>query len=120
AVGIALLATALFALTPILHLSLSGTQSGLTEGSRGTAGNTWRRVGSRLVVFELATAMILLVGAALLGQSLYRLLHVDVGLQADHLATIAVAAPAAKYSTNEKQAAFQRRVVNEISTLPGV
>ena len=64
--------------------------------------------------------MILLVGAALLGQSLYRLLHVDVGLQADHLATLAVAAPAAKYSTNEQQAAFQRRVVNEASVLPGV
>ena len=118
--GVALLAAALFAATPILHLSVSRMQSGLTEGSRGTAGNTWRRVGSRLVVFELATAMILLVGAALLGQSLYRLLHVDVGLQADHLATLAVAAPAAKYSTNEQQAAFQRRVVNEASVLPGV
>jgi predicted permease len=120
AVAVALLATVLFAVTPILHLSLSRTQSGLTEGSRGTAGNTWRRVGSRLVVFELATAMILLVGAALLGQSLYRLLHVDVGLQADHLATLGVALPAAKYSTNEQQAAFQRRIVDEIATLPGV
>jgi len=120
AAGVAVLATALFAVTPILHLSLSRTQSGLTEGSRGTAGNTWRRVGSRLVVFELATAMILLVGAALLGQSLYRLLHVDVGLQADHLAALAVVAPPVKYASNEQQAAFQRRVVNEISTLPGV
>ena len=36
------------------------------------------------------------------------------------LATLAVAAPAAKYSTNEQQAAFQRRVVNEASVLPGV
>jgi predicted permease len=120
ATGVSLFATALFAVTPILHLSLSRTRGGLTEGSRGTAGNTWRRVGARLVVFELATAMILLVGAALLGQSLYRLLHVDVGLQADHLAMLAVVPPAAKYATNEQQAAFQRRVVNQISTLPGV
>ena len=53
---------------------------GLGEGSRGSAGNTWRRLGSELVVVELATAMVLLVGAALLGQSLYRLLHVDLAI----------------------------------------
>ena len=51
----------------------------MAEGSRGSAGNTWRRLGSKLVVVELATAMVLLVGAGLLGQSFYRLLHVELG-----------------------------------------
>ena len=49
---------------------------------RGSAGNTWRRLGSKLVVLELATAMVLLVGAGLLGKSLYRLLQVTIGLAA--------------------------------------
>ena len=49
----------------------------------------WRRFGSKLVVVELAVAMVLLVGAGLLGKSFYRLLQVDIGMQADHLATIA-------------------------------
>ena len=37
---------------------------------------------------ELATATVLLVGAGLLGQSLYRLLRVHLGFEPDHLATM--------------------------------
>ena len=117
---VALFAAGLFAVMPMLHLSLTGRRATLGEGSRGSAGNTWRRVGSKLVVLELATAMVLLVGAGLLGQSLYRLLRVDVGLQADRLATLTVAAPAVNYSTNAQQAALQRRIVGDLSNLPGV
>jgi hypothetical protein len=47
----------------------------------------WRRFGSNLVVVELAIAVVLLVGAGLLTKSLYRLLHVENGLEPDHLAT---------------------------------
>ena len=88
------LAAVLFSLTPALRLSLVGDAGGLAEGSRGSAGNTWRRLGSKLVVLELATAVVLLVGAGLLGKSLYRLLHVDIGFQPDHLATLQVACAA--------------------------
>ena len=60
-------------------------REGLTEGSRGSAGRAWRNMGSKLVVVELATAVVLLAGAALLGQSLYRLLSVKLGFEPDHL-----------------------------------
>ena len=76
---IGLLAAVLFSLTPALRFSLSETREGLAEGSRGSAGMLWRHLGSKLVVVELATAVVLLVGAGLLGQSLYRLLHVSIG-----------------------------------------
>ena len=111
------LAAVLFSVTPSLHFSLSEMRTGLTEGSRGSAGNTWRRIGSKLVVVELALAMVLLVGAGLLGQSLFRLLHVDLGFQPDRLATISIAAPDVK---NPQQVALARRIVNRISILPGV
>jgi predicted permease len=72
------------------------------------------------VVVELATAMVLLVGAGLLGKSLYRLLQVDVGLQAEHLVMLRVTAPALSYSTGEQQVALGRRISNRMSALPGV
>src|SRR6185312_6590442 len=66
-------AAILFSLIPALHLSLSRMCTGLTEGSRGSAGNTWPRIRPQLVVVELTTAGLLLGGAGLLGKSFYYL-----------------------------------------------
>ena len=118
--AIAVLAAALFSLTPTLHFSLSQTREALADGSRGSAGNTWRRLGSKLVVLELATAMVLLVGAGLLGRSLYRLLHVDVGLRPDGLITMYLAAPDSSYGKDVQAIALGRQVVSRIESLPGV
>lgn len=115
-----LLALVLFSATPVLHLSASRLQDGLSEGSRGSAGKAWRRLGSRLVVVELATAMVLLVGAGLFGKSLYRLLHVELGFRPDQLATITVAAPDVRYSKDEQSIALARDIVSTVGTLPGV
>lgn len=118
AVAISLLATVLFSLIPTAQVSFSKMREGLAEGSRGSSGSTWRRLGSRLVILELAIAVVLLVGAGLLGQSLYRLLRVELGFHPDHLATLDVALP---QSTNDEQRiAVGRQIVNRIATLPGV
>jgi macrolide transport system ATP-binding/permease protein len=117
---IGLLAAILFAVMPALHLSLSRRLESLTEGSRGSAGTTWHRVGARLVVVELVIAMVLLVGGGLLGKSLYRLLHVDVGFTADRLASIGVALPSSTYPGNEQQVTAAREILNRAAILPGV
>jgi macrolide transport system ATP-binding/permease protein len=116
---ISLLAAALFSLTPTLRLSLSEMREGFAESGRGSAGTVWRRLGSKLVVLELATAVVLLVGAGLLGKSLYRLLHVDIGFRPDHLATLKVAAPLS-YAKADRAVALEREVVSRIASLPGV
>jgi predicted permease len=117
---LAALAALFFAVTPMLRHSWATTRDGLAEGSRGSAGTSWRRLGSKLVVVELATAMVLLVGAALLGQSLYKLLHVNIGMQADHLASLGVAAPNATYSKREQRVVLGRELLGKIAALPGV
>ena len=53
------------------------------KADRTAAGRFWRRMGANLVVVELAIAMVLLVGAGLLGKSFYRLLHVETGFDHD-------------------------------------
>ncbi|MGD0222952.1 MAG: ABC transporter permease [Terriglobia bacterium] len=118
--AISLVAAGLYSITPILRLSLSEMREGLAEGSRGSAGTMWRRVGSNLVAVELAIAMVLLSGAGLLGKSLYRLLHVDLGFQPDHLAMLEVAAPPVRYAKDPQVVELGRRVISRIAGLPGV
>ncbi len=118
--AVAMFATFLFSLPPILRLPLTRLREGLTEGGRGYAGTLWRRFGSNLVVVELAIAVVLLVAAGLLGKSLNRLLHVDVGFQPDHLATMSVALSDATYAKDEQVVAVGRRILDRVTSLPGV
>jgi macrolide transport system ATP-binding/permease protein len=118
--AIALAAAALFAVTPSLHLCFADSREGLAEGSRGSAGTAWRRVGSKLVMLELATTVVLLVGAGLLGQSLVRVLSVDVGFRPERLAILRVGAPDSGYPNAEKLVALERRILDRIAVLPGV
>jgi predicted permease len=118
--AIALLGALLFTIAPTLHLAAGGPIGGLGEGSRGSSGNTWRRLGSKLVVVELATAVVLLVGAGLLSKSLYLLLQVRNGLQPDHLATLSVALPKVGYPKDDQIVAVERRILTRIANVPGV
>jgi macrolide transport system ATP-binding/permease protein len=120
ALAIALLAAAVFAITPSLRLVTTEMREGLAEGGRGSAGTLWRRLGANLVVVELAIAVVLLAGAGLLGKSFYRLLHVELGFEPDHLATLEIAAPDSNYSKDEQAVALARQVVSRVSALPGV
>jgi macrolide transport system ATP-binding/permease protein len=120
AAAIAVMATVIFSLTPIVQLSFGEMREGLTEGSRGSAGVLWRKVGANLTVLELAIATVLLVGAGLLGKSFYHLLHVELNFQPDHLATLSVALPEKVYAKDEQVVAARRQLLDRISALPGV
>jgi macrolide transport system ATP-binding/permease protein len=115
-----LVASALFAAIPIARVSLIQTPEGLKEGARGYAGTAWRRAGSNLVVVEVAIAMVLMVGAGLLGKSFYLLLHLDVGFRPDHLAAVQTSWAPDRYRTDPQQVSLERQIVERISRLPGV
>jgi predicted permease len=117
---IAIFAVVLFSLTPIQRLQLTEMRDGLTQGGRAASGTTWRRFGSNLVVLELALAVVLLVGAGLLGKSFYRLLHVELGFQPDHLATLEIALSPTSYGKDEQVVAVGRQIVSRVASLPGV
>ena len=120
ACGISLLAGVVFAVIPIARTSLTEMIEGLKEGARGSAGTTWRRFGSSLVVIEVALAMVLMVSAGLLGKSLYQLLHVDVGFKPEHLAYFQTSWAPGKYGTDQQIVILERQMVERLSTLPGV
>jgi macrolide transport system ATP-binding/permease protein len=91
----------------------------MAEGTRGSSGRGWQRLGSKLVAVELATAVVLLVGAGLLGKSLYQVLHVHLGFDADHVVTVQITPPRS-YTQGDKTIAFERELLSRVENLPGV
>jgi len=116
--GVTIVTIVVLTLTPVLHLSLTRRRAVLSE--RGSTGAAWRRAGAKLVVLEIVTAMVLLVAGGLLGKSLYRLLHADIGFQPDHVAAINVSLPDSTYATDERQLAVIDEIVRRVTALPGV
>ena len=90
----------------------------LKETGRGTSGKHWLR--SSLVIAEVATTLVLLVGAGLMIRSFYRLQKVNPGFSYDHLTSFSVALPQKKYANNEQQEQFYNRLLENLRGLPGV
>src|ERR1035438_6452254 len=118
--AISFLSVVIFSLTPIVSMSREEMRAGLTEGSRTASGTVWHKFGSNLVVVELATAVVLLVGAGLLGKSLYRLLQVDPGLQPNNLAILPLSIARESYPRDPQVLALERQILDRITALPGV
>ena len=113
-----LLTAMLCSFTPTSLLFRLGGQAYLS--ARGSTSNTWRRLGAKLVILELAMATILLVGAGLLGRSLYRLLRVDLGFKPDHLVAVNISASGSSYETNPQILAFANNILDRVERLPAV
>ena len=120
AASVAVAAGLIFSLLPALRISFADLRASLAEGSRGSSGAFWRGFGSNMVVVELVIAVVLLVGAGLLGKSFYRLLHVDLGFVPGRLATLDVASLPSAYTTPQAQLSFFREITARLDDIPGV
>jgi macrolide transport system ATP-binding/permease protein len=117
---VAFLIALLLAAAPVARLTFQKVPDGLLAGGRGYAGRFWKTMGANMVIVELGVAMVLLAGAGLLGQSLYRLMHVSLGFDSGQLATIAVTAPNSVYKTDSQLIGLYREISIRISGIPGV
>ena len=117
--GVSILTGIIFGLVPALHLSKTELTESLKEGRGAGAGARKNRVRGVLVVAELAIAVVLLVGAGLLIQSLWRLQHVNPGLQPENILTFNLSLPDVRYPS-EKQVRFYSDLMTRIRALPGV
>ena len=118
--AVSVLTGVIFGLVPAIHASKTDLTEPLKEGGRGS-GQGARHKGIRgvLVVAELAIAVVLLVGAGLLIQSLWRLRQVSPGFNPKNVLTLVVGIPEIKYPT-KTQAQFFQDLTARIETLPGV
>jgi putative ABC transport system permease protein len=123
----------LFGLAPALQVSKSDLNETLKEGGRGpsAASRHHTRLRRALVIFEIASSLVLLVSAALLIVSIQRLTKVDPGFNPQPLLTVDVSFPRQAPSPNETAADadakelqatvnFLTQVQQRIAATPGV
>jgi putative ABC transport system permease protein len=117
-IGISFLTGILFGLVPALQAGVVDVHETLKETGRGTSGRHWLR--SSLVVVEVATTLVLLIGAGLMIRSFYRLQKVNPGFSYEHLTSFSVSLPEKKYATVEQREQFYGRLLDNLRGLPGV
>jgi putative ABC transport system permease protein len=111
----------LFGLAPALNLTRRAMATALRDSAgRTTAAGVRLRVRRLLVVGEVALAVILVVGSALLLRSFAELLRVDPGFRAERLLTFQIFLPGANYENPVAQNAFFERLLPNLQALPGV
>ena len=117
-IGVSFVTGILFGLIPAIQAGEVDVHETLKESGRGVSGRQWLR--SSLVVVEVATTLVLLIGAGLLIRSFYLLQKVNPGFSHEHLTSFSISLPEKKYAKAEAQGAFYNNLLENIRALPGV
>ena len=109
-----------FGLAPLAQFA-GGSQESLksaTLRSTATRGAHWLR--RLMVVSELALALILLVGAALMVRTFWKLQQVNIGLDPSRVVTMRLALPQGQYAQMPAVKQLWTRLLDRVRTIPGV
>jgi putative ABC transport system permease protein len=118
--GLSLLTSVAFGAMPLVHAVSPDVAALLDRVHRGLTGSSRARlVRNGLIVAEIAVALVLLVGAALMARTLMNLDATNLGFEPDAAATFDVSLPTTKYQRRESPAVFQR-LLDRIQAVPGV
>jgi putative ABC transport system permease protein len=120
ALFLSLLTGVLFGLAPALGSSRVNLLEQLKEGQRGSASGVGSRLRGLLVISQVGLALVLLVGAALLGQTFVRLTRLDPGFNPQNLLTVQVFLPLDRYKDSNQVTDVYKRVTEELRSIPGV
>jgi putative ABC transport system permease protein len=116
---VSLLTVAIFGMAPAFGVPGRSASDVLRGTQAVTLDPFWRRFRSGLAAAQIAGAIVLLVAAVTVGETVRRLLAVDVGVQGDQLFVGDLALPKTGYRP-ERIASFYRRLEDAVRALPGV
>ncbi|HUA20650.1 MAG TPA: ABC transporter permease [Bryobacteraceae bacterium] len=121
--GLSLLAGCLVGVLPSLESSRAGVDEALKQGNAAGEAIPLRRWSQMMVVGQVALAMVLLAGAALLLKSYWKLAHVETGLTSGNVYFSDLTWPASADGNSVddryvRQAGAQ--ILEQINHLPGV
>jgi predicted permease len=111
----------LFGLIPALQSSKTDLTTTLKESS-GRSGTGFRQNKARsvLVVVEVALALVLLIGSALLIRTAVALSHVDPGFDSANVLTMRMSLTGPRFEKSEAVAQLVRDGIERLRALPGV
>ena len=118
--GVCLIVTLIVGLIPAFHtrnLDLAGPLKAEFSGVVGPRGRAWMRSG--LVVFQVSLSFVLLVGAALLLESLQKIRNANPGFTTTSVVTTRVSLVASGYDVPRAKI-FQDELIDRLKTVPGV
>jgi putative ABC transport system permease protein len=119
--GISLLTCLLFGVLPSVLATRIDLVSALKESGRSATATASRQYGRQmLAVAEMAFAVMLLITAGLVIQSLVKFQHQDPGFPTDHLLTAHLYLPPNRYSSPALITQFCRQLQERVQALPGV
>ena len=110
----------IFGLFPALRGSRPNLETTLRGAAQSRTRSSYGRLPGSLVVVEVAFAMILLVGAALMMRTLANLHAIDSGFDANGVITMHVALPSDHYPSLAARIAFFDSVSEKLRGVPGI
>ncbi|QNI35104.1 ABC transporter permease [Alloacidobacterium dinghuense] len=117
---ISLASGTLFGLMPCVKVFRQNLQDTLKDGGRGTGG-VRQRAQNWLVVVQMATTLVLLMGAGLMIRSLIKLSEVDTGFRSQGVLTFGLEAPPSMIGVGpDATRAYLRETNARIAATPGV
>jgi putative ABC transport system permease protein len=118
---VSLLTGVVFGIVPALFASRTDVNSTLKAQSRGsTSGRGHHVMRHALIIGEVALALVLLGGAAIMNRGFTKFLHRETGWDTTHVLTGTLPMPESRFDTGEKRIAFYRKIEAKLSSLPGV
>ncbi len=118
---VAVAAGILFGLAPLHQVSRIDLKEALQQGGgRSSIGNAGGGTRQILIAAEMGLALILLIGAGLLMQSLQQLRGQYASLEADSVLTLRTTLPRDKYDHHAKRLAFYNDVLDRVKRIPTV
>ena len=117
ALGLTLVTSVVCALAPTVDVARADLGRALKEDARG--GGPGRRLFNALVVAEIAVAMLLLAGGALLVDSVVQMQRLRTGFDPEGVVTFWVRPPVSRYRV-EQGPAIVERLLTRVQQVPGV
>jgi predicted permease len=109
-----------FGAAPIALQTAESALSSVSSANPRIAGRPGGRLREGLVVLEVALALVLLVAAGLLVETLVKLRTIDTGFRAERVLTADIEAPLPKYADAAVRRRFYESIAEKVAAIPGV